>query len=61
MTIMEHDLFNEFNEHTTWIIVVPTLNNESYKFCVKFVVSVITKTVQIPLTKRILTVIEKGK
>lgn len=44
MTIMEHNLFNEFNEHTTWIIVVPTLNNESYKICIKFVVSVITKT-----------------
>lgn len=44
MTIMEHNLFNEFNEHTTWIIVVPTLNNESYKICIEFVVSVITKT-----------------
>lgn len=31
MTIMEHNLFNEFNEYTTRVIVVPTLNNESYK------------------------------
>lgn len=61
MTIMEHDLSNEFNEHTTWVIVVPTLNNESYKICIKFVVSVIAKTMQISLTKRTLTVIEKGK
>lgn len=58
MTIMEHNLFNEFNEYTTGVIVVPTLNNESYKICIKFVVSVITKTMQIPLTKRILTFIE---
>lgn len=58
MTIMEHNLFNEFNEYTTRVIVVPTLNNESYKICIKFVVSVITKTMQIPLTKRILTFIE---
>lgn len=61
MTIMEHNLFNEFNERTTWVIVVPTLNNESYQICIKFIVSVITKTMQMPLTKQILTFIEKGE
>lgn len=61
MTIMGHNLFNEFNERTTWVIVVPTLNNESYQICIKFIVSVITKTMQMPLTKQILTFIEKGE
>lgn len=55
MTIMEHNLFDEFNERTTRVIVVPTLNNESYQICIKFIVSVITKTMQMPLTKQILT------
>lgn len=61
MTIMEHNLFNEFNERTTRVIVVPTLNNESYQICIKFIVSVITKTMQMPLAKQILTFIEKGE